>query len=104
MRFMSGKALFTYNPELFEDAEGAVDEAEYESDYSGGEETKQTNGKYDPNNIEEEKEERVNGNLHEREDIHDQEELKEEFKIDKNLFQDDGGDLNEEVDFDDDEP
>ena len=61
MRFMSGKALFTYNPELFEDAEGAVDEAEYESDYSGGEETKQTNGKYDPNNIEEEKEEVVNG-------------------------------------------
>ena len=38
MKFMSGKALFTYNPELFEDAEGAVDEAEYESDYSEGNE------------------------------------------------------------------
>ena len=62
MKFMSGKALFTYNPELFEDAEGAVDEAEYESDYSeGNEASKQTNGKYDPNNIEEEKEEVVNG-------------------------------------------
>ena len=26
MAFMSGRALFTYNPDLFEDAEGAVDE------------------------------------------------------------------------------
>lgn len=35
MAFMSGRALFTYNPDLFEDAEGAIDEAQYDENYSG---------------------------------------------------------------------
>lgn len=39
MAFMSGKALFTYNPDLFEDAEGAIDDAEY-SESGDEEETK----------------------------------------------------------------
>ena len=37
---MSGKALFTYNPELFEDAEGAIDEENYEDEEEEGQEKK----------------------------------------------------------------
>lgn len=33
MAFMSGRALFTYNPDLFEDAEGAVDDEEYDENF-----------------------------------------------------------------------
>ena len=77
MGFMSGKALFTYNPDLFMDAEGAVDEEEYEDDE--GEETKV--------------DKKMNGD--------NQEEAKEEVKVDNELFQDGGDD--EEVDFDDDD-
>ena len=69
MRFMSGKALFTYNPELFEDAEGAIEEELYDENFEeGAEETKQTNGKYDPNNIEESKEEVVQNGTNFEED------------------------------------
>lgn len=62
MGFMSGKALFTYNPDLFMDAEGAVDEEEYEDDE--GEETKV--------------DKKMNGD--------NQEEAKEEVKVDNELF------------------
>ena len=37
---MSGRALFTYNPELFEDAEGAIDEENYEDEEEEGQEKK----------------------------------------------------------------
>lgn len=71
---MSGRALFTYNPELFADAEGAIDEANYEDEEEEGQEKK----------------------------IEQQEESKEEVKVDQNLFQDEGGELSEEPDFEDD--
>lgn len=73
MRFMSGKALFTYNPELFEDAEGAIEEDLYEEDYEegAGEEEKKQNGTYDPNNIEETKEEVVQNGTNFEEDDED---------------------------------
>ena len=71
---MSGRALFTYNPELFEDAEGAIDEENYEDEEEEGQEKK----------------------------IEQQEESKEEVKVDQNLFQDEGGELSEEPDFEDD--
>ena len=38
MKFMSGKALFTYNPELFEDAEGAIEEELYDENFEEEEE------------------------------------------------------------------
>ena len=43
MAFMSGRALFTYNPDLFEDAEGAIDEQQYDEDFdeNGEEESKE---------------------------------------------------------------
>ena len=74
---MSGRALFTYNPELFADAEGAIDEANYEDEEEEGQEKKI------------EKQEQI-------------EESKEEVKVDQNLFQDEGGELSEEPDFEDD--
>jgi hypothetical protein len=38
MAFMSGKALFTYNPELFKDDENAADDYEDADKEDGGEE------------------------------------------------------------------
>ena len=38
--FMSGKALFTYDPTLFQDDEGAVDEAMYDEGCDETEESK----------------------------------------------------------------
>jgi len=74
MAFMSGKALFTYNPDLFEDADGAAD------DYSEeGEEETKDDKPMDTDNQEESK----------------------EVKVDQELFQDDGAD--DDVDFDDDD-
>ena len=32
MKFMSGRALFTYNPDIFVDEEGAGGEADYEEE------------------------------------------------------------------------
>ena len=54
MAFMSGKALFTYNPDLFEDAEGAVDDEEYDENFD---ENAQVEEKKDPNIQEEYKDE-----------------------------------------------
>ena len=77
-KFLSGKALFTFNPELFEDAEGAIDEENYvdsEEDLTGQEKK-----------------------IVQKEQI---EESKEEVKVDKNLFQEDEAENSEEPDFDD---
>ena len=41
MNFMSGRALFTFNPELFKDEEGAAAEDQYE-EYESGEEEEET--------------------------------------------------------------
>ena len=69
---MSGKALFTYDPTLFQDDEDAVDDNAYEED--SGDEATQASGKQQV------------------------EEKKEERKVDEALFQDDGAD--EDIDFD----
>lgn len=75
MKFMSGRALFTYNPDLFEDA----DEAD------ANEETKE-----DLESIREEKTEQL-------------EESKDgDAAVDQELFKDEAGN-DEEVDFGDDE-
>lgn len=62
MAFMSGKALFSYNPELFADEDDAADDVDFE----------------------EEKEEPVGGAAAGDND--------EEVKVDEDLFNDDGAD------------
>ena len=65
---MSGKALFTYNPELFEDAEGAIEEELYDENFDEDAEESKENGTYDPNNVEESKEEVMNNGKNFEED------------------------------------
>ena len=63
MAFMSGKALFTYNPDLFEDLEGAADDYEEEETNDGP-----------------------------KPDGGDNQEESKEVKVDQDLFQDGGDD------------
>lgn len=75
MRFMSGRALFTYNPDLFQDEDGADDDIE---------ETKDNTGE-----------------IRECDNENSEEESKEQhFKVDQDLFKE--GDVDEDVDFGDD--
>ena len=75
MAFMSGRALFTYNPELFQDEEGATTNEGYEEEdpalLSATQDTSQAAAAE-----------------------------KEEVKVDEGLFADDAADADEDVDFD----
>lgn len=90
MHFMSGRALFTINPDLFEDAEDAgVDDIIFEDD----EERK--DGERDDDSEEEKRDS----------DDDDNEERKDaagaaRVKVDQNLFADEGAAADEDVDFD----
>ena len=78
MAFMSGRALFTYNPDLFADDEDMGD---------GKEESKVASESTQPT----------------QQAAEDQEEAKEDasVKVDKDLFADAAGADDEDVDFDD---
>ena len=78
MKFMSGRALFTYNPDVFQDEDGAADDLAYE-------ETKD-----EKHEIQEE----------EKENWGEEESKDQEVKVDSELFKEQEGD-DEDVDFGD---
>lgn len=80
MKFMSGRALFTYNPDVFQDEDGAADDLAYE-------ETKD-----EKHEIQEE----------EKENWGEEESKDQEVKVDSELFKEQEGD-DEDVDFGDDQ-
>ena len=78
MKFMSGRALFTYNPDVFQDEDGAADDLAYE-------ETKD-----EKHEIQEE----------EKENWGEEKSKDQEVKVDSELFKEQEGD-DEDVDFGD---
>lgn len=86
---LSGRALFTYDPTMFQDDEDAMDEIVYEEDNEGGEESKQEESKADYEN---------NGKLV---DGHANGTVNGNAAVDADLFQAEAVDGNEEEpDFD----
>lgn len=82
--FMSGKALFTYDPSLFQDDDGAVDEDKYE-ERSDDEMTINTTQNQQ---VEESKSQDGDGSD------------KNEPEVDEELFNQEDGAADEDVDFD----
>lgn len=87
MTFMSGRALFSINPDLFEDDDDATADDIFaaSSGLAEDEESKADNGAAAQGNADEETKE---------------EESKENVQVDNDLFAGEAGDLDEDVDFD----
>ena len=85
MAFMSGRALFSFNPDLFDDAEGAEDLEFEEDEENNGEEEEKTD----------------DGPLYGNDDEESKEESKQQVAVDSDLFAGAAGaGADEDVDFD----
>ena len=92
MNFMSGRALFQYNPDLFADDEDAADDTIFDDDEN--EEESKTGGAASAAR------QRASDDENDFVRPNDNEEAKEEVKVDADLFAGEGAAADEDVDFD----